>query len=59
MTDVAAGFGPGPFPEVQVDRVINYSLTWKMNPQVYGQRTRNVGHAGTGHSRQVITLVTP
>jgi ATP-dependent RNA helicase DDX47/RRP3 len=52
-TDVAADLDPIP----KVNRIINYSLTWKMTPQTYTQRTGNVvGHIG--NSGQVVTLAT-
>ncbi|KAK1760995.1 P-loop containing nucleoside triphosphate hydrolase protein [Echria macrotheca] len=42
-TDVtAAGLDPIP----QVDRIINFSLTWKMNPEIYTQRISNISHVG-------------
>ncbi|KAK3293993.1 P-loop containing nucleoside triphosphate hydrolase protein [Chaetomium fimeti] len=51
-TDVAATLGPIP----DVDRIINLTLTWKMNPEIYTKRASHIGHAGT--SGQVMTFVT-
>ncbi|KAK0704406.1 P-loop containing nucleoside triphosphate hydrolase protein [Lasiosphaeris hirsuta] len=51
-TDVAAALDPIP----KVGRIINFSLTWKINHETYAQRISNIGHAGS--SGQAISFVT-
>ncbi|KAK0744495.1 P-loop containing nucleoside triphosphate hydrolase protein [Apiosordaria backusii] len=54
-TDVAATLDPM-IPDVH--RIINFSLTRKMDPDTYNERLNSVGHVAAGDSGHVITFVT-
>jgi superfamily II DNA/RNA helicase len=51
-TDAAATLGP----ILNVDRIINFSLTWRMNLETYTKRIGNIGHGG--NLGQAVTFVT-